>query len=71
MNPIALAERLLQLIPVLFGISAIVFSMMALTPGDPVDVMLGDSLAASCASSATRSRASSGPASTIAARSPT
>jgi peptide/nickel transport system permease protein len=45
MNPIALAERLLQLIPVLFGISAIVFSMMALTPGDPVDVMLGDSLA--------------------------
>ncbi len=45
MKPLALAERLLQLIPVLFGISAIVFSMMALTPGDPVDVMLGDSLA--------------------------
>lgn len=45
MNPIALLERLLQLIPVLLGISVIVFSMMALTPGDPVDVMLGDSLA--------------------------
>ena len=45
MNPIALIERLLQLIPVLLGISVIVFSMMALTPGDPVDVMLGDSLA--------------------------
>lgn len=45
MNPIALLERLLQLIPVLLGISVIVFSMMALTPGDPVEVMLGDSLA--------------------------
>lgn len=45
MNPIALLERLLQLIPVLLGISVIVFSMMALTPGDPVDVMLGDALA--------------------------
>jgi peptide/nickel transport system permease protein len=45
MNPIALLERLLQLIPVLLGISLVVFSMMALTPGDPVDVMLGDSLA--------------------------
>jgi ABC-type dipeptide/oligopeptide/nickel transport system permease component len=45
MNPIALLERLLQLIPVLLGISVIVFMMMALTPGDPVDVMLGDSLA--------------------------
>lgn len=35
-------ERLLQLIPVLLGVSLIVFIMMALTPGDPVDIMIGD-----------------------------
>lgn len=45
MRPLAVLERLLQLIPVLLGISAIVFAMMTLTPGDPVEVMLGDSLA--------------------------
>jgi peptide/nickel transport system permease protein len=37
-----LLERLAQLIPVLLGVSAIVFIMMTLTPGDPVDIMLGD-----------------------------
>jgi peptide/nickel transport system permease protein len=45
LSPLALLERLLQLIPVLLGISVIVFAMMTLTPGDPVEVMLGDSLA--------------------------
>lgn len=37
-----LLERLLQLIPVLLGVSAIAFLMMALTPGDPVQIMIGD-----------------------------
>ena len=35
-------ERFLQLIPVLIGVSAVVFLMTALTPGDPVEIMLGD-----------------------------
>lgn len=37
-----LFERLLQLVPVLLGVSLIVFVMMALTPGDPVQIMIGD-----------------------------
>lgn len=44
MSPLRLLERLLHLVPVLLGISVIVFSMMAMTPGDPVQIMLGDSL---------------------------
>ncbi|MGE5339419.1 MAG: ABC transporter permease [Gemmatimonadota bacterium] len=37
-----LIERLAQLVLVLLGVGAIVFFMMALTPGDPVQIMLGD-----------------------------
>lgn len=37
-----LIERLIQLIPVLLGVSLIVFIMMTLTPGDPVQIMIGD-----------------------------
>lgn len=37
-----LFERILQLVPVLLGVSLIVFVMMALTPGDPVQIMIGD-----------------------------
>jgi peptide/nickel transport system permease protein len=35
-------ERLLHLVPVLLGVSLIAFLMMAVTPGDPVEIMLGD-----------------------------
>ena len=38
-------ERILQLIPVLLGVSLVVFVMTTLTPGDPVDIMLGDTRA--------------------------
>jgi len=37
-----LLERVFQLIPVMLGVSAIVFLMMLVTPGDPVDIMLGE-----------------------------
>lgn len=37
-----LLERLLQLLPVLLGVSLIAFIMMTLTPGDPVQIMIGD-----------------------------
>lgn len=37
-----LVRRILQMIPVLFGVSLAVFSMSHLVPGDPVSVMLGD-----------------------------
>ncbi|MBR0670464.1 ABC transporter permease [Neoroseomonas soli] len=40
-----LLERLLQTLPVLFGVSLIVFLMITLTPGDPVEIMLADSRA--------------------------
>lgn len=39
-----LVERILQLVPVLLGISLITFLMITLTPGDPVEIMLGDAL---------------------------
>ena len=42
MNFGKLIERLAQLVPVLLGVTVIVFFMMALTPGDPVDIMIGD-----------------------------
>lgn len=37
-----LLERLVQLVPVLLGVSFIVFVMLALTPGDPVQIMVGE-----------------------------
>ena len=43
MSPGRLVERLAALIPILLGVSLIVFLMITLTPGDPVEIMLGDS----------------------------
>lgn len=37
-----LARRFLQLIPVLWGVGTIVFFLLHLVPGDPVDIMLGE-----------------------------
>lgn len=37
-----LARRVLQLVPVLLGISLVVFLMLRLIPGDPVRIMLGE-----------------------------
>jgi peptide/nickel transport system permease protein len=45
MSAARLLERLIQLVFVLFGISVIVFVMMELTPGDPVEIILGDASA--------------------------
>jgi peptide/nickel transport system permease protein len=42
MSPRTLIERLLQLVPVLFGAALVVFLMTTLTPGDPVEIMLGN-----------------------------
>jgi ABC-type dipeptide/oligopeptide/nickel transport system permease component len=39
---VVLLQRLLHLIPVLFGVTVIVFLMMSLTPGDPAEIMLAN-----------------------------
>jgi len=36
-----LIRRILLLVPILFGVSVVVFGMVHLTPGDPVQIMLG------------------------------
>ena len=38
-----IAKRLVMLIPVMLGVSFIVFTLMYLTPGDPAKIMLGES----------------------------
>lgn len=40
MTPAALAQRIVYLVPVLLGVTVIVFVMMLMTPGDPAEIML-------------------------------
>ena len=35
-------KRLLLMIPVLLGVSLLIFALQAITPGDPARLMLGD-----------------------------
>jgi ABC-type dipeptide/oligopeptide/nickel transport system permease component len=42
MKPVLVLQRVLHLIPVLFGVAAISFLMMSLTPGDPAEIMLAN-----------------------------
>ncbi|NLZ51721.1 MAG: ABC transporter permease, partial [Thermoanaerobacteraceae bacterium] len=35
-------RRILMMIPVMLGVTLIVFTMMYITPGDPAEIILGD-----------------------------
>lgn len=41
MRAIKILERILYTIPIMFGVAVIVFIFIRLTPGDPVDIMMG------------------------------
>ncbi|MEW6400985.1 MAG: nickel ABC transporter permease [Chloroflexota bacterium] len=43
MKAVKILERVLTTIPIMFGVAIIVFFFIRLTPGDPVDIMLGRS----------------------------
>ncbi len=42
MTPVLLLQRVGHLVPVLLGVTVIVFLMMSLTPGDPAEIMLAN-----------------------------
>lgn len=42
MRAIKIVERLLYTIPIMFGVAILVFLFMRMTPGDPVDIMMGE-----------------------------
>ncbi len=41
MRAVKILERVLYTIPIMFGVAIIVFISVRLTPGDPVDIMMG------------------------------
>ncbi len=42
MRAVRVLERILTAIPIMFGVAVIVFIFIRLTPGDPVDIMMGE-----------------------------
>ena len=42
MRAVRVLERILAAIPIMLGVAVIVFVFMRLTPGDPVDIMMGE-----------------------------
>lgn len=42
MRAVRVLERILAAIPIMFGVAIVVFIFMRLTPGDPVDIMMGE-----------------------------
>lgn len=41
MRTVKILERMVAAIPIIFGVAIVVFIFMRLTPGDPVDIMMG------------------------------
>jgi ABC-type dipeptide/oligopeptide/nickel transport system permease component len=42
MRFVKILERILATIPVMIGVAILAFAFMRLTPGDPVDLMMGE-----------------------------
>ncbi|MEK5081094.1 ABC transporter permease [Solibacillus sp. FSL W7-1436] len=56
MKLIKIIERILATIPIMLGVALIVFLFMRLTPGDPIDLMMGEGNVSEAEESALRSQ---------------